>query len=188
MTTLLTVDDFTPYRAISANINVIKKLLPYVGEAQQFDLKELMGSAFYLSFINDYASSPSFANYTDLWNGSEWIVDNKTYRHEGLKVVLIYLSYARYVMNSNIEETAHGTVIKKEEYSTPVSEKTILRKADSAKSGAIVYFDDVKKYLDDNYTLYPLWDKCCDKKVLRSSVSAVEPLDQRTIKDRRRRR
>jgi hypothetical protein len=179
MIALITESDFTPYKAISANLNAAKKLLPYVVDAQQLDLKELIGSAFYLALYKDVTDSPALQLYSDLWNGSEWVCNNKTYRHEGLKTVLVHFSYARYIMNSGQEETAFGVVVKKEENSEPISEKTLLRKIDNANSAAFAYFKDVEMFLNDNHASYPLWNYACEKRERRSPVTDVQPLDQR---------
>lgn len=155
MIQLITISDIQALKPISSNVDTTKKLNTFILEAQQFDLKELMGNAFYLDFINDFSSSPSLPVYSSLWNGSEFTCGSKTYRHEGLKSVLIYLSYARYVLNSNTDATATGTVHKKEEYSEHVSDKTVQRLYDQAYSGALVYWEDVKRYLDSQE--FELW-------------------------------
>ena len=187
MIALISETDFAPYKAISANLSAAKKLLPYVVDAQQLDLKELIGSAFYLALYKDVTDSPALQIYSDLWNGSEWICNNITYRHEGLKTVLVHFSYARYIMNSGQEETAFGVQIKKEENSEPISEKTLLRKIDNANSAAFAYFKDVELYLNDNYTDYPLWNCSCEKRERRSPVTDVQPLDQKKCYRRGRR-
>lgn len=179
MIALITESDFAPYKVISANLNATKKLLPYVVDAQQLDLKELIGSAFYLALYKDVTNSPALQIYRGLWEGSEWVCNNKTYRHEGLKTVLVHFSYARYIMNSGQEETAFGVVVKKEENSEPISEKTLLRKIDNANSAAFAYFKDVEMFLNDNCADYPLWNCVCEKRERRSPVTDVQPLDQR---------
>lgn len=179
MIPLISISDFAPFKAISDNLNTTKKLVPYIVDAQQFDLKGLLGNPFYHSLAQDILDSPSLQLYADLWNGSEWIFQGRTFRHEGLKTVLVHFTYARYVMNSNMEETAFGIVTKKEENSTPVSDKTIQRKIDNARSGAMAYWKDIEYYLNNNYTLFPLWNYYVIDRKKRSPVTAVEPNDKR---------
>lgn len=170
MTQLITISDFTPYKAISANLNAVKKLDPFILEAQQFDLKKLMGNAFYLAFLDDFTASPPLALYSDLFNGSTFLQGTKTLRHEGLKAVLCYLSYARYVLNSNVEATAFGTVKKITAESEHVDEKTIIRLYNQATEGAMQYWEDVKKYL--NVQDYDLWTNCSDDKFVSTTKIA----------------
>ncbi len=171
MIQLITISDFTQYKAISSNLNAIKKLDSFILEAQQFDLKHLLGSAFYLDIEKEFSSSPPFPTYSDLFNGSEFTCGNKAYKHEGLKAVLCYLSYARYVLNSNIEATAFGTVHKKTEESEHVDEKTIKRLHDQSYAGAMMYWEDVKKYLNDQD--FELWNKCNVKKVNTFRIAGI---------------
>jgi hypothetical protein len=171
MTQLITISDIKNLKTISVNVNTEKKLDPFILEAQQFDLKKLMGDAFYLDFINDYNASPSLQVYSDLFNGSEFVCGAKTLRHEGLKTVLAYLSYARYVLNSNIEATAFGTVHKKTEESEHVNEATIKRLKDQAYAGAMEYWEDVKKFL--NQQNYELWDSCKESNLPTIRLSGV---------------
>jgi hypothetical protein len=161
MTKLISISDFTGYPAISANVNVVKKLDPYITEAQRFDLLPILGQEFYWDLIRDFEASPSLADYDELFNGSEYTVNNITYKHEGLKPALIYFTYARYRMNANEEETATGLVTKNNPYSEPASEKAITRRVDQARSAAFAYMEPVIKFLNDKYLDYPLWTKEC---------------------------
>lgn len=172
MVQLITISDFNSLRVLSNNLNASKKLDPYILEAQQFDLKPMLGNALYLDLCNDFAAYPSLSVYSDLFNGSEWTESGFTYRHEGLKSVLVYFSYARYVIESPLSETANGVVIKTEQYSQSAEDKALIRRRDTAYSGAQAYWVDVKKFLNDNYLDYPLWENC-DKKVNKSRISAV---------------
>lgn len=171
MVQLITISDFNSLRSLSSNLNAAKKLDPYILEAQQFDLKPLLGNSFFLSICNDYVNG-EFTDYVDLFNGSEWTESGKTYRHEGLKSVLIYFSYARYVIESATNETAYGVVNKTDQYSQSAEDKTLIRKRDTAYSGAQAYWVDVKRFLDYNYLDYPLWENC-DKQVNKSRITAV---------------
>jgi hypothetical protein len=171
MTQLITISDFTQYKAISVNVDTVKKLDPFILEAQQFDLKKLLGNAFYLAFVNDFNLSPSLPTYSDLWNGSEFTCGTKTLRHEGLKSVLCSLSYARYILNSNVNATAFGTVHKKTEESEMVSDATIKRLYEQAYGGAMEYWEDVKKFLDEQN--YDLWNGCKDKEITATRIGSV---------------
>lgn len=170
MIPLITISQIRELKVISINTNFEKKVDPFIIEAQQFDLKKLMGSAFYLEFVNDYAESPSLPVYSDLYNGSEFTCGGKTYRHEGIKTVLAYLVYARYILNSNIEQTAFGTVKKITEESTHVDEKTITRLYDQAYNGAMGYWSDVEKFLNEQN--YDLWN-CTNKRVSSIRIGSI---------------
>lgn len=161
MTQLITISDINGLKTISVNINAEKKLNPFILEAQEFELKKLMGSAFYFDFVSDFNLSPSLQVYSDLFNGCEFTYKEKTIRHEGIKSVLAYLSYARYVLNSNVEATAFGTVNKITAESKHVDEKTITRLHEQAYAGAMSYWEDVVKYIEVQD--FELWE-CKEKK------------------------
>lgn len=183
MTQLITISDFTEFKAISANLNAPKKLDPFILEAQQFDLKNLLGSAFYLDIVNDFSLSPPLPIYRDLFFGSTFTCGGRTYKHEGIKAVLCYLAYARYVLNSNIDATAFGTVHKITAESEHVDDKTIARLYDQAYAGAMDYWYDVKKYLNEQN--FELWNKCSDKKITSFRMGGVSSDD---CTERRRKR
>jgi hypothetical protein len=53
-------------------------------------------------------------------------------------------------------------VIKRNDYSEPISEKTLARKVTNARSSAKAYLNDVFKYLNLRYEDYPLWKAACN--------------------------
>ena len=169
MTKLISISDFSGYPAISTNVNTAKKLDPYITEAQRFDLLPILGQELYWDLINDFTASPSLVEYGDLFNGSEYTISGKTFKHEGLKPALIYFTYARYRMNANEEETAGGLVTKNNPYSEPASEKTIARRVDQARSAAFAYMEPVIKFLNDKHLDYPLWANSCKGSNKRST-------------------
>jgi hypothetical protein len=170
MTRLIDISDFTDFPAISVNTNVSKKLNPYIMEAQELDLLPILGQEFYWALISDFEASPSLTDYGGLFNGSTYTIQNKTYKHKGLKPVLLYFTYARYRMNAQEEETATGLVTKNNPYSEPASEKAIARRVDQARSAAFAYMEPVRKFLNDNYLDYPLWKKDCDSSGNKRSI------------------
>jgi hypothetical protein len=161
MTLLLTISDFSGLPAISANTNTVKKLNPYIKEAQELDLLPILGQEFYWALIVDFELSPSLPTYSDLFNGSSYILNGHSYKHQGLKLALVYFAYARYRMNANEEETATGLVNKTTPYSEPASEKAISRRVDQARSAAFAYMEPVIKYLNDKSSEFPLWKNTC---------------------------
>jgi hypothetical protein len=169
MTKLISIEDFTDYPAICANVNVAKKFNPYVSEAQMLDLLPALGQELYWDLVTDFEASPSLSVYGDLFNGSEYTVDGITYKHLGLKPVLIYFTYARYRMNAQEEETATGLVVKNNPYSEPASEKSVARRVDQARSAAFAYMVPVIKFLNDNSSDYPLWISECKQSTKRST-------------------
>lgn len=170
MIPLITYVEISRFKTISQNVNAAKKIEPYVLEAQEFDLKGLLGPALYLDLINDFESSPSLLIYSDLFNGCEFEYKGKQIRHEGIISVLSYLAYSRSVLNGNFESTAFGMVVKSNEYSTQPTERAIQRMSDQAKSGAMAYWGFVEKFL--NQSDFELWNKK-NKKVTSNRISGV---------------
>ena len=98
----------------------------------------------------------------DCFNNQTWDYKyGKEYTQEGIKAFLVYASYARYSANSSVIATATGFVHKANQYSEHVSEKTVSRLVEQARSGSQVYADRFMLYLDRNRALYPLWKPNC---------------------------
>jgi hypothetical protein len=169
--------DITDYRSLSANLNVEKKLNPFILAAQNMDLKGLIGNAFLNALVKDFSGSPSLATYSDLFNGSEWTCSGKQYKHHGLKSVLSLFSYARYVIDSNSESTAFGTQEKKNEYSDQIEWRKLTAMQENAEQEALAYWEDVKQFLNDNSSSYPLW--YCGLVSKNTRISAVDNIKGR---------
>ncbi len=157
---LITLADIQEYKPLSSNTNSDKKLKPFIQEAQEFELRPFMSDQFYKELLNQFQSSPQFPNsaYDDLFNGSTWTSGNQTYENPGIKAVLVYYAYARYLNKSNTNSTAFGMVAKNNPDSTPLTEKTLSRLVSEALSGAKAYENRVKYFLDCNSSDYPLYD------------------------------
>jgi hypothetical protein len=147
-TLLISLIDFAPYKALSTNLTTVKNLDPYILEAQEFDLKKLLGRELFIDLLDDFDASPSLTKYEDLFNGLSYEYQDVKYQHRGLVPVLCYYSYARYILNSGGHSTDYGLRKKINQDSEEVSEKEKARRVTQAREGAVAYWNDVKVFLD----------------------------------------
>jgi hypothetical protein len=162
MTLLITLANIQAVKSIS-NVNESKQLTPYIQEAQNFDLRELLGDEFYLALLADFVSSPSLVDYNFIFNGGSYVHGNDTYYMDGIKQYLIYCTYARYLSNSNVISTATGLVHKTNQYSERVNETTIARLVSQSRSGATFIENNIKDYLRRKSSDYPLYKRVTEK-------------------------
>jgi len=158
MANLITLSDIQAVKPISSNLNTLKKLNTFIEEAQDFDLRPMLGDEFYLAIAADVLTSPSLQTYADLWNGNTYTYGADTYKNYGLKIVLINYAYARYLRASQTNQTAFGAVQKVNPNSEPISEKQLTRLVGQAISSAKGYEETVHKYLNLNNADYPLYE------------------------------
>lgn len=163
MTPLITINQIRAVKSISLNTNEVAQLTPQILEAQDFDLRPILGDEFYFAIVADFEASPSLTEYAELFNGCTYTHEGRQYTHEGIKAFLIYSSYARYVANSNVIATPTGMVHKTNQFSESVNEKTISRLVEQARSGAEMHKIRFVDYLNRNVNLYPLWLQSCKK-------------------------
>jgi hypothetical protein len=163
MTLLITLANIQAVKSISLNVNESKQLTPYIQEAQNFDLRELLGDEFYLALLADFVASPSLVDYSFLFKGGSYVHGNDTYYMDGIKQYLIYCTYARYLSNSNVISTATGLVHKTNQYSERVNETTIARLVSQSRSGATFIENNIKDYLRRKSSDYPLYKRVTEK-------------------------
>lgn len=148
MIKLITYDDFAPYRSISSNIDNTKRLEPFIEEAQVLDLKPVFDcrdAEFLAEVITKKDDSDDFQKLVD----------------DYVKPVLIYYTYARFLVNHGIFAGAHGFVNKIVEESQPIDDRTRARLITQAQSAALAYQKMMTDYLSDNKSKYPNW-KCSE--------------------------
>ena len=151
MIPLITYSDLTPYKHITANLSA-NKLSQFLQEAQEFDLRPLLGTELYIDLLDDAVASPPFGIYEDLMNGSTYTKNSRKFKHEGLIPVLAYYTYARYIQSTGVNSTPSGMVQKTNDFSQPSPEKMIARQISQAQSGAKAYWERVQRYIIDNKT------------------------------------
>lgn len=152
LTPLINTSDIQAFEAMSSNIDFDKKLRPHVIDAQEFDVRPLLGEQLWIELISDVSA------FSDLWLPFEYSYKGKNYQHPGLKSVVVMFTVARYRGDANNHETAFGSVQKTNPFSEPISEKTIARRMASARSGAEVYWTRVRDYLNRHASDYPNWN------------------------------
>lgn len=160
MTRLISITDFTNNKYLSQNLDA-RDVDPVIDEAQEFDLKPVLGRELYLDFINNLSD----AKYQDLLNGKEYTPTGYTnpVKFVGVKEVLKYYIYARMVLLDGVKNTNSGFVQKTLENSTRLSGTQRTQMIAQARSGARAYEDEMVFYLNNFYTTYTLW-KCSVRK------------------------
>lgn len=172
-TALITLEDIRAVKSIALNVQQAKELTPYVLEAQNFDLAKFLGESFYIALIDDYNASPSLSTYATLFNGGNYTYNSDTYYNYGVKQLIIYYAYVRYVANSNVLATPTGFKHKTNPHSEHISDKTLARLVDNARNSALFVEDSVKNFLDRNEVSYPLWKNECKTGRNRTKIRQV---------------
>lgn len=155
---IITITDIQEFKPLSKNTDTDKKVKPFVQEAQEFDLRPFMGDEFYLELIYQVQNSFPNSNYQDLFEGHTWTKNGRTYENPGLRAVLVYYSYARYLNKANTNSTAFGMVVKENPDSSPITDRTIDRLVGQSMNGAKAYLNRVEDFIKCNSELFPEYD------------------------------
>jgi hypothetical protein len=156
---LLTKDDFLEDKLIPS-ITELVKLEKCIRDAQEEDLRPLMGDRFYTDMILNFSLNDSDVThiYVPLMRGEDYEdSDGYTIHFSGLRMALKNWTYARYIAQVQFNVTSHSVVNKLQDNSQLVSSKTIAAQVEAARSMAVSYWADVVKYLKVKYASYPLW-------------------------------
>ncbi len=161
MANLIVLSDIQDFRAVSSNLNT-DRIDPLIAEAQEFDIKPVLGPAQYLDFIN---SLPDGGKYDDLFNGVEYTDTgiNELVSFKGVRAALVYYSYARLLLNQDLHVSGSGIVEKTEQWSQPSEEKRIQRQVTAARLAAVAHQNDYIKFLREEFETYPIFFKDCIK-------------------------
>jgi len=153
-TYLITRSDFDDETFELGNISD-SRLNVAIQEAQDSDLKQMLGYAMYYDMLKNHSAT----KYTDLLNGKEYTdVNGYTVEFRGLKYALLYWTYARILNANQITLTSHGVVQKRSDYSDQVDLKAISNAVNDKRSFALVYWQEVERYINSNLTTYTLWN------------------------------
>lgn len=140
MIEFLTKEDFKKI-GIVANHCDYYKLNIAISEALDFDLPELT-----CNLHIEWDSEDE--EWVKLINGGEYIGCNGiTYKQKGLKAVVAYFAYARYIILNGFDDTASGMVTKTNEFSIPKPLKELQAFSDKYRNMAKITFDRVSNYI-----------------------------------------
>lgn len=168
-TPLITVADVKEFKGISSNINAEKDFLPLVTEAQIFDVAPILGDSFFLDIITGLGNSPVDEKWTELFEGKTYVYNTKTYQFFGLKAVIIYHAFARFLSNDGVQSTPSGFVTKQSQYSDPIDAKRLSMKIQQARSGAQAHEQRMVDFLRRNKETYPEFNHCETDNAIRKA-------------------
>lgn len=136
--------DFDCIGQVAKHCN-LDKLCIAETEAFDFDL---------LKFLCDYffEVEENWENEDEEWqkilNGTEWIgCGGKKRRHKGIKTLLVYLTYSRYILINNYDDTASGGARKTAEFTIPKPLDELKDYSTKYRNMAKVVWNDVEAYL-----------------------------------------
>ena len=153
MATLLSLVQQQTIKKISANNEA--KYTQLATEVEDVELRDLLGTA----LLQDLQANPTSEANVKLLDEYEFEDCNgNTVKHKGLRYVLAYFNYAKYVGSSFIVDTFSGFKQQNTPNSDPVSEGTMKRLQTENNKIAMRSWELIKEYLDLNYTDYPLWN------------------------------
>ena len=123
----------------------------FIREAQMFDLKGLVCESFY----QDLTSETPIRDYTLLLEGGSYTFEGKKYEFAGLKAVLSYFAYARYVFVGHQVDTPMGIKEKVNQDGEAISQNERRDVRTMYKQQADLLWQDCERYLERNATLFP---------------------------------
>jgi hypothetical protein len=159
-TSLITITDIRTYRSVDSKFDATR-FAAFLGEVQRLNLRGLLGDALYLDFMKDARTS---GKYADLLNGKEYEVDGETINFYGLKPCLAYWWLAIATREGDLFHSQVGAIQlvnnPQQMFETAKQKESI---ALNYMQTAQQYANDVIKFLNENYTTYPLWGSTSEK-------------------------
>ena len=143
----------------------------YISDAQFGDVQNLLGTELY----NDLIRNSTSTAYKSLLNGGNYTYNNKTYTNVGLKAVIVFYAYSRYVLFGSNVDTPFGHVVKTNPNSQPSDYMQKKAIAKSNEQMAFKYWESVRDFIERNKTDYPLWESdCLENRVTSVRISKIE--------------
>lgn len=149
MPLLITKNDFQGIADL-ANHCDLNKLNTAIGEAQTFDLEEL-----FCDFWYTITENWKVTEYETLINGGEYEGCKGTRTFAGIKKVLAYYAYSRYIIINNFNDTPNGNVSKTNDFSIPKTIKELEFIADKYRTMGYKEYQKATAYLCRNSEDFP---------------------------------
>ena len=154
MDNIITIDDIANVKPITPNNKT--KAGQLIREVQDLWFSKLLGREFYDWLLNKEAKDVS-----DLLNGCQFTDCQGNQRNNpGLKKVLVYLFWSRYVYDINVTDTPTGMVAKTRQDSEQLSMGHLNNLSSQYETMAMNYFEGVRAYIMANSSEYPLFKGC----------------------------
>ena len=151
--------DFHPFGQVAKHCN-LEKLEIAINEAIQFDLKPLLCDLF---FDVDANWGDTEGIWYDIIQPLEFEgCNDKPKSHQGLKIVLTYYAYARYVLINNFDDTPNGGVNKTNEWSIPKPYADLKTVAERYRNMGYDLWKEVEMYICLNSDVYTDADFDCE--------------------------
>lgn len=165
---LLTYSQQQAIKKISENNQA--KYDQLASEVEETELRSLLGVA----LLQDLQTNPAASANVTLLNGGEY--ENclgQTITFKGLRYVLAYLNYSRYIGQSFINDTYTGFTRKNHPDAESISEGTIKRLQGENRTIAMSEWELIHEFLRLNSNDYPLWLYYKSKKPFTPRISGV---------------
>lgn len=157
------IDNYRDVTTTESNASVLNMA---TSDAQTEEVINLLGSDFFF----DILANPESTQNQLLLNGGSYDYEGKNYNHFGLKAVIVYYGYSRYVLNGSRKDTPFGLVQKENQNSSNVNQE---EKKDVYKKNQINAFkiwQNVELFLNRKESDFPLWqNRCRTQKTFRIS-------------------
>lgn len=165
----------------------LEKLCIGIGEAQEFDLSELFCD-FWENIISIWNEVNEYQELYDIYltcveaGGTDCIepeipldyelklnlicggdfesCNGKIRNHLGVKRILVYYSYARYILINTYNDTVNGGVNKTNEFTIPIPQKDIEKISDRYRTMGYESFKKTMNFLCMNKELFDYVGKC----------------------------
>jgi hypothetical protein len=158
MKLIISIDNIREFRPIAKDIPE-DRILPYIREAQQYELKQLLGDALYYDFLLrfDNQADGKYNDYQALLNGKSYPWGVQTIEHPGLIPYMSYHTLSKFYTGNPLNVTKYGIVTKIADQSEAIDARVLAAEVAALKSNALADQADIIKYLTNNGTLYPLY-------------------------------
>ena len=152
MPNIITIQDIKEVRPLAQLDS--QRVDPYITEAQENDLRPILGDALFYDFITNIETT----KYRELLNGKIYTKDGYSVFFLGVKPMLCYFALARIAQNNPINFTSYGMVQKTMQNSEPIDQRILGALVTELRDVANSYQTRLITFLKDNQTTYPLFD------------------------------
>jgi hypothetical protein len=169
---IITIEDLKEVRPFSEGISP-DRINPSIAEAHYHDLRPILGEPMYYDLMSNFDNdNAQYEVYRTLINGEAYDSGGGvTVHYPGLRLMVVYFALARFYTSQPISVTKFGLQQKLpgDNVSQALDQKIIAGEISALKSMGIAHQNSTRQYLDFKSSLYPLYSKGDQSKVMHST-------------------